>query len=77
VPAAVHGGQGAHRFRSCARLHRCGDFISATNVWTGKQLAIFKTGELTADHLMASDCLPTVFQAVEIDGRRRRFCASV
>ena len=25
--------------------------------------------ELTADHLMASACLPTVFQAVEIDGR--------
>jgi NTE family protein len=42
-------------------------FFSATNVWTGK-VAIFKTQELTADHLMASACLPTVFQAVEIDG---------
>ena len=27
-----------------------------------------KTPELTVDHLMASACLPTVFQAVEIDG---------
>jgi NTE family protein len=36
-------------------------FISATNVWTGK-VAIFKRQELTADHLMASACLPTVLQ---------------
>ena len=42
-------------------------FISATNVWTGK-IKIFRRQELTADHLMASACLPTVFQAVEIDG---------
>jgi len=44
-----------------------GIFVSATNVWTGK-LAVFERGALTADHLMASACLPTVFQAVEIDG---------
>ena len=52
------------------RVRGCKDveiFISATNVWTGK-VAIFKRQELTADHLMASACLPTVFQAVEIDG---------
>ena len=42
-------------------------FISATNVWTGK-VTIFRRKELTADHLMASACIPTVFQAVEIDG---------
>jgi NTE family protein len=42
-------------------------FISATNVWTGK-VALFKAHELTADHIMASACLPTIFQAVEIDG---------
>ena len=42
-------------------------FISATNVWTGK-ITIFRKSELTADHLMASACIPTVFQAVEIDG---------
>jgi NTE family protein len=52
------------------RVRACTDveiFISATNVWTGK-VAIFGRQELTADHLMASACLPTVFQAVEIDG---------
>ena len=52
------------------RVRTCTDveiFISATNVWTGK-IKIFRTHELTADHLMASACIPTVFQAVEIDG---------
>jgi NTE family protein len=42
-------------------------FISATNVWTGK-IRIFKGPELTADHVMASACLPTLFRTVEIDG---------
>jgi NTE family protein len=52
------------------RVRACTDveiFVSATNVWTGK-VAIFNRHELTADHLMASACLPTVFQAVEING---------
>ena len=52
------------------RVRACTDvdiFISATNVWTGR-VAIFKRDELTADHLMASACLPKVFQAVEIGG---------
>ena len=44
-----------------------GVFVSATNVWTGK-LAVFEREALNVDHLMASACLPTVFQAVEIDG---------
>jgi NTE family protein len=42
-------------------------FIAATNVWTGK-VRIFNASELTADHILASACLPTIFQAVEIDG---------
>lgn len=42
-------------------------YVSATNVWTGK-LALFEREILEVDHLMASACLPTVFQAVEIDG---------
>jgi NTE family protein len=52
------------------RVRACRDvkvFITATNVWTGK-VAVFRAAELTADHVMASACLPTVFQAVEIDG---------
>ncbi|MBE7203995.1 MAG: patatin-like phospholipase family protein [Parafilimonas terrae] len=44
-----------------------GLYVSATNVWTGK-LAVFERDQLTVDHLMASACLPTVFQAVEIEG---------
>lgn len=52
------------------RIRACTDieiFLSATNVWTG-EVAIFDREEITADHVIASACVPTVFQAVEIDG---------
>lgn len=42
-------------------------FVSATNVRSGK-VKVFSCGELTADMVMASACLPQLFQAVEIDG---------
>ncbi len=42
-------------------------FISATNVRTGK-IKVFENGELSADAVLASACLPYIFQAVEIDG---------
>ncbi len=42
-------------------------FICATNVRTGK-VKIFQTPEVTAKVVLASACLPQVFQAVEIDG---------
>jgi NTE family protein len=42
-------------------------FVAATNVHTGR-IKIFEGPELTADHVMASACLPYLFQAVEIDG---------
>ncbi len=42
-------------------------FVVATTVRTGKA-EIFSGRRLTADAVMASACLPTVFHAVEIDG---------
>ncbi len=42
-------------------------FISATNVESGK-VKIFPRDMLTADMVMASACLPSIYQAVEIDG---------
>ncbi|MDX6748524.1 patatin-like phospholipase family protein [Geminicoccaceae bacterium 1502E] len=42
-------------------------FFSATNVRTGK-VRIFENPEITADAVLASACLPFLFQAVEIDG---------
>jgi NTE family protein len=42
-------------------------FLSATNVRTGK-IRVFHNEELSVDVVMASACLPHVFQAVEIDG---------
>ena len=42
-------------------------FLSATNVRTGK-VKLFTGPEITADAVLASTCLPFMFQAVEIDG---------
>jgi NTE family protein len=42
-------------------------FITATNVCTGRG-RVFRNDEITPDVLLASACLPTLFQAVEIDG---------
>jgi NTE family protein len=42
-------------------------FITATNVRTGRG-RIFRNSEITADVLLASACLPTMFRAIGIDG---------
>jgi NTE family protein len=42
-------------------------FLSATNVRQGK-VRVFKSAEITADAVLASACLPFMFQAVEIEG---------
>ncbi|MDO9442915.1 MAG: patatin-like phospholipase family protein [Beijerinckiaceae bacterium] len=52
------------KVRSCKEIAL---FVAATNVNTG-HIAIFDRDVLTADHVLASACLPFVFQAVEIDG---------
>lgn len=52
----------ALRLRSPVGLHLC-----ATNVRTGK-IRVFPTAEVSADAVLASACLPQLFQAVEIDG---------
>ncbi|MGQ0532084.1 MAG: patatin-like phospholipase family protein [Caulobacteraceae bacterium] len=52
------------RVRACKQVEI---FIGATNVETGR-IKVFTRQELTADHVMASACLPQLFQAVKIDG---------
>lgn len=51
-------------------------FIAATNVRTGK-VRVFAGDEVTTDAILASACLPTLFQAIEIDdpltGRREAY----
>jgi len=42
-------------------------FVTATNVRTGRG-HVFWNADLTPDVLLASACLPTLFQAIEIDG---------
>lgn len=52
------------------RVNRCEGlkvFVTATNVRTGRART-FTQPELTVDSVMASACLPFMFQAVEIDG---------
>jgi NTE family protein len=51
------------KVRACDALNL---FIAATNVHSGK-IKVFERHELTADMLLASACLPTLYQAVEID----------
>src|ERR1700693_4444827 len=42
-------------------------FVTATNVRTGRG-RVFRNNELSPDVLLASACLPTLFQALDIDG---------
>jgi NTE family protein len=42
-------------------------FLSATNVRTGK-IKVFDNDEVSPEAVLASGCLPFIFQAVEIDG---------
>ena len=53
------------------RLRRCKStklFLAATHVESGKA-RVFKTPEITVDVVLASACLPFLFQAVEIEGQ--------
>jgi NTE family protein len=52
------------RLRSDHHFHL---FIAATNVTNGK-VKVFPRKELTVEKVLASACLPFLFQAVEIDG---------
>ncbi len=51
--------------RRCPRATRL--FLCATNVRSGK-IRVFENAEITADAVLASACLPSIFKAVEIDG---------
>ena len=64
----------ARRARAVGRLRAaaqrgppCKLFLCATNVRTGK-VRVFTDAEISADAVLASACLPFMFQAVEIDG---------
>lgn len=52
-----------NKVRACDALKL---FIAATNVHSGK-VKIFDRHELTADMVLASACLPNLYQAIEID----------
>ena len=52
------------RLRCCTAVKL---FVSATNVRSGR-IKVFKTGDISADVLMASACLPFLHRTVEIGG---------
>ena len=57
-------------FFDCDAIQKSDDcklFLAATHVQTGK-IRIFHNREISTDTLMASSCVPTMFQAVEVDG---------
>ena len=54
----------------CETLHHCNNvklFICASNVLTGK-IRVFDEHDVSIDAVLASACLPFMFQSVEIDG---------
>ena len=53
-----------NELRDCRRAQL---YLSATNVKSGKA-HIFRTRDMSVDVVLASACLPFLFQAVEIDG---------
>ena len=54
-------------FKALNRHEKQKLFLSATNVQSGN-VRIFQNPEITVDVVMASACLPFMYQAVEIDG---------
>jgi len=54
-------------FDAVRRCDRIELFIGATHVRSGR-LRVFRNPELSVDVVLASTCLPMLFQAVEIDG---------
>jgi len=54
-------------FDNVNQCHAIKLFISATNVHTGR-VKVFDSHRLSSDIVLASACLPQIFQAVEIDG---------
>ena len=53
------------RVRSCDKMKL---FISATHVRNG-QVQVFERSQVTAEAVMASACLPQIYQAVSVDGQ--------
>ena len=54
-------------FDAIRKSDACKLFLAATHVESGK-IKIFHNAEISADALMATSCVPTMFQAVEVDG---------
>src|SRR5262249_41244090 len=54
-------------FEQLSRSNRVKLFVCASNVFTN-QLHVFNLNDISIDAVVASGCIPSVFQAVEING---------
>jgi NTE family protein len=54
-------------FEKLSRSDKVKLFVCASNVITNR-LRVFEHGDITLDAVLASACIPSVFQAIEIDG---------
>jgi NTE family protein len=54
-------------FETLSRSDAVKLFVCASNVITNR-LRVFEHGDITVDAVLASACIPSVFQAIEIDG---------
>ena len=76
LPPAARRGRGDARRDGFGSTKGPKLFINATNVRDGKP-RVFVGREITADAILASACLPTLYQAIEIDdpktGRREAY----
>jgi NTE family protein len=64
IREVLEGFLDVEKVRACTAVKL---FVSATNVRTGK-IRVFENHEMSVDALLASACLPYVFQALVIDG---------
>ena len=70
TPSASHLREVLEQTIDCTALHGSTAvklFICASNVMTGR-IRVFDREDVTVDAVLASACLPFLFQAVEIDG---------
>ena len=54
-------------FETLSRSDKVKLFVCASNVFTNR-LRVFDLSDISVDAVLASACIPSVFQAVEIDG---------
>ena len=67
LSSAARDPERANRLRALRRSDKVKLFVCASNVLTNR-LHVFEGRDITIEAVLASGCIPSVFQAIEIDG---------